>query len=157
VIGAIADVDDGTRTELAVGRPPQVDWPHGRALDVIVRGAMREGAQIWVFPGRLTDTPLKTRADVEQLARTSTSFAIAMPHPIGATATPAGRELYLRGDRHAVITGNRQGWSSACVAPDERPSTTVSCVAVDVAAGEVTDLPDGRWGTEPQAALIELR
>ncbi len=155
-IGAVANIDDGERTVLAVGRPPQIDWPYGRAVEIIVRGALTDTAQIWLVPGRLHGAIPKTRAGAEQLARTSTSWATAQPHPIGATATPAGRELYRRGDRHAVLVGNRPGFSLACAAADDKPDTALHCVEVNVTDGNATDFPDGRWGTDTQAALIEM-
>ncbi len=160
IVGATAAVDDGERTVLAVGRPPRqsqvIEWPHGRAVEVIVRGALTDGARVWIFPGRLGAGSPKTRADAEQLARTATLFATAVPHPIGATATPAGRELYRTGDQHAVLVGNRPQFSFACAAADDKPATTLGCVEVDVTDGQATDFPDGRWGTDTQAIVIEL-
>ncbi|MFN0249549.1 MAG: serine/threonine-protein kinase [Kofleriaceae bacterium] len=155
-IGAVANVDHGERSVRAVGRPLQIEWPHGRAIEIIVRGELAEGSLVWVFPGRFTAATPKTRAEAEQLARTSTSFAMATPRRIGATATPRGRELYQRGDRHAVLVGNRTGFSIACSSVDDKPESTLVCVEVSVTDGEVTDFPDGRWGTDTQAVVIEL-
>jgi serine/threonine protein kinase len=155
-IGAVANVDDGERSVIAVGRPPQIEWPHGRAVEIIVRGEAVEGSVVWIFPGRFTDATPKTRAEAELIARTSTSYAVAVPHAIGATATPAGRELYRRGDRHAVLVGNRPGFSIACSSADDKPESTLVCVEVNVTDGAATDFPDGRWGSVPQAVVIEL-
>ncbi len=156
IVGAAAAIDDGERTVIGVGRPPRIEWPHGRAVEVIVRGVLGDGARIWMFPGRVTAATPTTRADAEQRARTSTLFATAEPHPIGATATPAGHDLYRVGDRHAVLAGNRPQFSTACAAADDKPQTRVVCVEVEVTDGDVTDFPDGRWGTDTQAVVIEL-
>ena len=64
----------------------------GNVEEVTVRGALGDGARIWMFPGRVTAATPTTRAAAEQRARTSTLFATAEPHPPGATATPAGHD-----------------------------------------------------------------
>ena len=154
LVGALAAVDDGERRVLALGKPPVIEWPHGRAVEIIVRGA-RDGAQVWLFPGRISQVPT-TRAEAEQKARTATTFATAWPHAIGASATPAGRELYRRGDQHAVLVGNRPGFSLACAAADDQPAGRLACTEIDVTDGNATDFPDGRWGSDTHAVVIQL-
>jgi serine/threonine protein kinase len=153
--GTTGDVGDGTRRVLARSAN-DLTWPFGQAIDVIVRGAGAPDAapSVWVIAGKkvLADPH---RGALEQLARSASDVATASAHPIGASNTDAGRELYQPGDRHAVITGNATGEVTVCASSRRGADAPVVCKSLTLTPTVSIDYPDGRFAAGVTPILLE--
>ncbi|MGE0550811.1 MAG: protein kinase [Kofleriaceae bacterium] len=146
-LGAFGDAGDAMRWVTAPA-PQGLHWPIGTSIEVIARPPIA-GAHptVWLFRGKPS---LKTRGDADALARKSSDVAIAALRPIGSRNTERGRELYEVGGRHAVITGNPDGPTTACAAFADEPTAPLVCKVIEVRRGATTDpateYSDGRYG-----------
>jgi hypothetical protein len=127
VDGLVGPAGHGTRHTRSTGR---ITWPSGIPIEVILRAPPKDGAQAWLFRGKVSP---KTRRDAQMLAAKATDVITTAFHPIGSDATEAGRETYEPGDQHAIVVGFAPGDVTVCVIADDVPSDApVFCLPVTV-------------------------
>ena len=68
--------------------------------------------------------------------------------PVGADNTDAGRAVYAPNDRHAVISGNLDGFVSLCVARGTDPTGPVECQEVNVKQEFKVEPDEGPYGVD---------
>ncbi len=143
----------GRRSLLAGTNPKALSWPHGQTLDVIVRASQFDrGAQVIVVRGQHR---IETMRDVVPLFDTAPDIAWSRLQPVGANNTDAGREVYRPGDRHAVITGQRDKTVyTVCV--NAVSTGAVACKTITVELTVAVEYPDGRFGGGVTPILFEL-
>jgi serine/threonine protein kinase len=153
VYGTEGPAGTGERTLIAGAEPKQISWSSGQALEVIVRAKeLGDGAQAWVVRGAHEVT---TRAQLDALVAGAPDVAHSGLEPVGASNTDAGREVYLPGDRHAVITGNYAG-QIYTVCATSATGGPFACKQVTVENTMLLEYADGRVGAGVTPILFEL-
>ena len=130
-----------------------IAWPHGQAIEVIVRAPKFDaGAKAWVLHSKRSE--FASRADFEAVVATAFDVATSELGPIGADNTDAGREVYRAGDRHAVITGNVDDDYTVCVSATA--TGPVTCKVLAVKRTVEVSYPDGRFAAGVTPIVFEL-
>ncbi len=111
----------------------RLTWPGGRAIDVVVRGAVGPGATAWLVDAEMA-ARFTRRDDLDVVAATSFDSISSPLLPIGSRTTDAGRRHYVAGAHHAIFVGDYKS-ITACVSPSANHDAAVTCKALD---------PDGR-------------
>ena len=131
---ATISINDGSVTT------KQLVWPGGRAIDVVVRGAVGPGATAWLVDAAMA-TRFKRRDDLDVVAATSFESVWSPLIPIGSRTTDAGRAHYVAGAHHAIFVGDYTS-IAACVSPTSDHDAALTCQALDPDANAVAlDLP----------------
>ena len=125
-------ISSGTATiSLEEGNAPnkKFSWPGGRAIDVVVRGAIGPGAAAWLVDADLV-TRFERRSHLDQVAATSFEGIWSPLLPIGSRTTDAGHRHYVAGAHHAIFVGDYTS-IAACIAPSDKPDAPITCKPLD--------------------------
>ena len=115
-------------------------WPGGRAIDVVVRGAVGPGATAWLVDAE-TAARSTRRGDLDVVSASSFDSTWSPLIPIGSRTTDAGRQHYAAGAHHAIFVGDYRS-VSACVSPSANPDAAITCEPLESGATSVAiDLP----------------
>jgi len=140
-----------TRRWLLVGPATDhavIHWPTGPAIDVTTSAP---SAQVWALRGRVAP---KTRAEVEELARTAPDYAMTSVQPLGwGTTSPVDLEVFRPGMHHAMIRDNAPGPTTVCIAIGDH--LEVRCAVIDTTPTMAPDVRDGRRWFEAIARSLD--